>query len=473
MSSHAKNDKEPELDPYAVLGVPHTASDADINKAFKRLALKLHPDKQQQQQQQQQDGKSGNEKREGPEATTAEEAFHQVQWAKSFLLDAEFADQRRRLDAQRASRQARRVVDETRSASMSDKRRRMRDELQRQEQQASHHLKYKRNNEATATSATASSTHEGSSSKKPAKRVDGKRGQKSTTSTTAEEAMKLERLRRQGNEMREAYADRQEEQMTANAAKSRRREQQQQYDYVDDYDDVEQRQVRLKWSRKKLTGTSSTTTSSSGGGAMTESTLMQILKRRVEFGDIERIEMLGHKGNAALVTFVSADSCRPCVDALLDSEEMRATFVGKRKEREEEEGEELDKADGKKEQERRLFSLQNRDAESVADWKLRRAAEREELLRQVERDEDTAASGTKTHADSKNNNSSSTGIGQKRKSTAAIFPPFLPNNDDNNSATMAHLSPFERLQQAEVEILEKSGILSKQEMRALQAAVAL
>jgi curved DNA-binding protein CbpA len=444
------NDNELEQDPYAVLGVLHTASDADINKAFKKLALKLHPDKLQQQQQEGKKSSSSSINRE-----KAEEAFHQVQWAKSFLLDAEFAEQRRRFDAQRASRQARRVADDARSAGMSDKRRRMRDELQRQEQQASHHLK--KRNESKSAAAAAAAAHGSSRSQaqeeedgqKSAKERDRNRGQKNST-TTAEEAAKLERLRRQGNEMREAYADRQEEQTAAAAAKSRR--ERQQYDYVDD--DDEQRQVRLKWSRKKLADSSSS-------GALTESTLMQILKQK-GFGDIERIEMLGNKGNAALVTFVSADSCRPCVDALLDSEEMRATFVGRRKEREEE----FDEA--RKKEEERLFSSLNRNAESVADWKLRRAAEREELLRQVERDEDTATAATKPPAASNNTNGSNS-RGQKRKSNA-VFPPPLPEYNSNTPDQKMEMSPFERLQRAEVEILEKTGILSKQKMRAFQEA---
>ena len=44
--SSKKSKDEPELDPYDVLGVDADASEATIKKAYRKLALKLHPDKQ-------------------------------------------------------------------------------------------------------------------------------------------------------------------------------------------------------------------------------------------------------------------------------------------------------------------------------------------------------------------------------------------------------------------------------------------
>eukprot|EP00957_Ditylum_brightwellii_P104318 7946094-Ditylum_brightwellii.AAC.1 len=46
---------------------------------------------------------------------------------------------------------------------------------------------------------------------------------------------------------------------------------------------------------------------------------------------MEDVELLGAKGNAALVTFANASSCLPCVEEYLDSDAMRAMFVGARK----------------------------------------------------------------------------------------------------------------------------------------------
>lgn len=39
------NDNVPNIDPYAVLGVPRTASQSEIRRAYRALALQYHPDK--------------------------------------------------------------------------------------------------------------------------------------------------------------------------------------------------------------------------------------------------------------------------------------------------------------------------------------------------------------------------------------------------------------------------------------------
>lgn len=62
-------------DLYAILGVKPTADDEDIRKAYRRAALKYHPDKQA--------GKSENEKE------TANAAFKEVSSAYEILSDRE------------------------------------------------------------------------------------------------------------------------------------------------------------------------------------------------------------------------------------------------------------------------------------------------------------------------------------------------------------------------------------------------
>ena len=64
-------------DPYSVLGVPKTASDDDIRKAFRKLAKKHHPDL-------------------NPGDKAAEAKFKEISQANDILSDAE---KRRRFDA--------------------------------------------------------------------------------------------------------------------------------------------------------------------------------------------------------------------------------------------------------------------------------------------------------------------------------------------------------------------------------------
>ena len=62
-------------DLYEILGLSRDASENDIKKAYKKLALKYHPDRQ--------GGKSDKEKKE------AEEKFKEISWAYSILSDPE------------------------------------------------------------------------------------------------------------------------------------------------------------------------------------------------------------------------------------------------------------------------------------------------------------------------------------------------------------------------------------------------
>ena len=77
---------EPLLNPYTVLEIEFGASDDDIAKAYKKLMLQLHPDKQPTDQ-------------STEEAEEVSKRFHDVMGAKSFLLDGEHLTSRREYDA--------------------------------------------------------------------------------------------------------------------------------------------------------------------------------------------------------------------------------------------------------------------------------------------------------------------------------------------------------------------------------------
>ena len=64
-----------DKDLYEILGISRNADDTEIKKAYKRLALKYHPDRQ--------GNKSDKEKKE------AEEKFKEVSWAYDILSNPE------------------------------------------------------------------------------------------------------------------------------------------------------------------------------------------------------------------------------------------------------------------------------------------------------------------------------------------------------------------------------------------------
>ena len=148
--------------------------------------------------------------------------------------------------------------------------------------------------------------------------------------------------------------------------------------------------------------------------------------------------MLGSKGNLALITFADPASCRPCVESYKNSEEMRASYVGKRKEEEE-------ARDAAKEQQQEELARassgksDNRDNESLYDRKLRQVQEREALLRQMEAEESGRGSRS----------SAVTGAEKEpaNLSSRAVMVQF-PSTEEYR-----HLSPIAKLGKAEREIL--------------------
>jgi DnaJ family protein C protein 17 len=353
-SSNNGNQQTPDKDPFDVLGVSFEATDADINKAYRKLALKLHPDKQQ------------NNVTERHREKMAHE-FQEIQQARAFLLDAEFESARKKYKTKLASQRLRRAADEARNKTMSINKKRMRVELQKQEEQAS--------------------------------RASGDRRQQKS------KADNVDSLRREGSKMREDFANKAAAEEVLKQAQRK--------------DDKEERQVRLKWSRKKISISPS------------DDSLAKLLKR---FGNVQKVEMLGVKGNAALVTFATASSVSPCVEFYKESDEMRASYVGVRKGREDER--EAGGGHG--------FQPDSRATESVADWKLRREMEREELLRRMEAEEDNSTAQDGRHPFREK---------ATKVSRPSNFPAQFPSKGYDD------LEPFEKLERAEELLL--SGLVSE------------
>ena len=300
-------------------------------------------------------------------------AFHALQEARAFLLEPEHAEARRVYDTKRASQRLRRQQDAVRESQMSERRKRMREELKRKEQ------------------ATQSSHQEDL----------------------------LERLRKEGKELREKHSDRVQEKEGRKQSRAEKKARTLK----------EERQVRIKWSRKRMKVCPS------------EHSLAELLSK---FGVVESVEILGSKGNSALVTFENAASCHPCVVAYESSEEMRASFVGKRKIEYEEE------AAQRVEKEVPLVSTsKSHDREGLQERRHRQAAERERLAHEMEMED--AGHVVKERKEE-----------PTRQKKSRPFPLEFADARDSS------LTPIQTLEQHETTLFK--NVLSSEQMQQMQVA---
>lgn len=267
-------------------------------------------------------------------------------------------------------------------------------------------------------------------------------GDDAAANVNASDRFDVDRLRREGERLRAEYSSRE-----ADAESAHRRREATERAHLEL--NREERQVRLKWSRKKV----------SGGGYHTRSSIASIMGG---YGIVEDVEMLGSKGNSALVTFVNESSCAPCVHAYRSSEEMRATFVGRRKADDIARGGRSSRATDVHDEFLRSTTRGDRrdaDADDDRERVLRREAERERLMRRMELEEAEDDGGDGVGGDYDDRHSRGATMyeiggdrwgrgGGQRRGGGSNFPPDFPATPENEG-----LSPFQLLEKYEKIIL--------------------
>lgn len=395
----------PSKDPYEVLGISFSASDAEIKKAFRKLALKFHPDKQ--------SFLNGNQNA----ADEIAKKFHDIKEANSFLLDPENVDARHAYNSKRESDRIRRQAEAVREKNMSKRRKRLREELKEKEASA-----VRQQSSRTKTKQQRKNNH-------------------------SKDDLILDQLRKEGKRKKEEYAERDAEKWECNDNGDKKTVTAKTTAVTKNYRSLDDRQVRLKWERKKMKPSPS------------EHSLAESMSK--SFGQVESVQLLGRKGNQGLVTFADRKSCTSCVNHYATSTVMRAKYVGKRKEEEEEKAERhaQQQVEGKM-RGRHGDATGHNVNESLADRRMRQAMERESVVRKIEEDEKSNSDpkeainvsevGEKGSFDDDINSN-------KKKARSSIFPLPLPDVSKNKKDMTNRVSlPIKVLEYFEKIVLGKS-----------------
>lgn len=379
--------------PYKILNIDFGASESAIAKAYRKLSLKYHPDRRRKSE-------NGHQEKD-------DRMFLWITESKDFLLNSDFAERRRKYNAWLQSSKIRRENDERRIGTMSERRKRMRDELKEKEKKASDQSSHFEKSPFQTNSRT--------------------KANKSRKRGTDKNADLLNKLRKEGSELRDRHSNtRATDEMSSGFSRkdeldSLKRKRQ------NDESLIKGRQVRLKWSRRKTFASHS------------EDTLAKLLSTK--FGGVESVQLIGSKGNAALITFALSTSCEPCVKYYLESDEMRASFLDQTRQRQVHEKHQVDTAiDGK--------SNKNTSNESIDDRRIRQASERANLLQKMLEENDGGYKGGRDKIP-KSPGAKKSDFDAGRGSMS--YPPPLQNEGKG-------LSPLQQLEKMEADVLTKCGI---------------
>ncbi|CAM9365001.1 unnamed protein product [Ectocarpus sp. 6 AP-2014] len=331
--------EEEATDWYVVLGLDVGASEKDVNKAFKKMSLVWHPDKN-----------GGSEE--------AHAKFMKIKEAKLFLLDGK---KRGLYDQKRAARRKTEALLAERNRTMGKRQRELRVELERREKEAASGSSF------SSPSSRAGGLGAGGEARVAAARLDElrKKGEAERQRQSADWSVKSANVKSASARKRSAPSS---GLSGANGSGG-----------DGDDDGLEERTLRVKWKNKKESHSDYT---------------LDVLFSK--FGVVQSVSIEEGKGDRAMVVFASAVSADAAMAAYGSreggSETMRTSYVGKRRAkrsafapRRHTMSPRIPTGDGQAEG---LSSF--RDHESITMMNLRKEAERQALIRKMAEEEGLA-----------------------------------------------------------------------------------